>query len=88
MFVADKDVPSVEEFYECLQLTLEKVPIRLSRGYPIEAVLHGVEHAWSRAIDAIFDGRAQRMTLPAWRSWLWVVARLPHRHQVVSNPLP
>jgi len=75
MFVADKDIPSAEEFYECLQLTLEKVAFRLSLEYPIHAVQHGVQNARTTAINAICDGRAQRMTLSAWRSWLWVVVR-------------
>jgi DNA-directed RNA polymerase specialized sigma24 family protein len=75
MFVADKDIPSVEELFSCLQLALEKLERRLNREYPPHAVQHGIEHAWNRAIDAICDGRAQRMAAPARRSWLSIVAR-------------
>jgi DNA-directed RNA polymerase specialized sigma subunit len=75
MFVADKDIPSVEELLSCLQLALEKLELRLNREYPTHAVQHGIEHAWNRAIDAICDGRAQRMTAAARRSWLSIIAR-------------
>lgn len=71
----ENDSPSAEELYECLQHALDKVEFRLSLEYPTHAVQHGVENARDTAIDAICNGRAQRMTSPARRSWLYVVAR-------------
>jgi hypothetical protein len=68
--------PSKEELFNCLRLALEKVEAcLLSEGFPKHAAQAATEKAGNTAIDAICEGRAQRMTTLARRKWLWVIAR-------------